>query len=143
MAERENATPPDAQRAAGVGQFFAKTCIVAVVVSACTIFVMDWIVSITATKVDELTTRTTAKWEASVIRTLANVREQWAETPLGGAGFWTKMEDEIDRMAEPSNDLPAERKQKLTNNVRTIIARWRPLIDAAQAEMQKQPPSPQ
>ena len=70
MMETQNATPPDAQRAAGMGQFFAKTCIVAVVVSA---------VSITATKVDELTTRTTAKWEASVIRTLANVRERQNE----------------------------------------------------------------
>jgi hypothetical protein len=50
------------------------------------------------------------------------------------------VEEELDRAASPASDLPPERKQKLINNVRTIVARWRPVIDALQED---RPPTEQ
>jgi hypothetical protein len=57
--------------------------------------------------------------------------------PRGGPQFWGKIEQKLDRAADVSSDLPPEKKQKLINDVRVIVARWRPFIDAVQSEMQK------
>ncbi len=54
-----------------------------------------------------------------------------------GARFWGKIEREFDRAADPAADLPADKKQKLLNDVHVIVARWRPFLDAAQSELQK------
>jgi hypothetical protein len=108
--------PPD------IVPFAVKTCIVAVVISACTIFVVDWIVS---------------DLQDFSLQMMATVRDQINSTPIGGAKVWTKIERELDRAADPTTDLPPQKKQKLINDVRVIIARWRPFLDAAQDELQK------
>ena len=113
------ATATPSRAFGGIGQFLLKTCIVAVVISACTIFVANSII----TSLDK-----------TAIRAVANLREQWAATPIGGHQFWTKLERELDHMADPASDLPPEKKQKLINDVRVIAARWRPLLDAMQPE---------
>ena len=97
-----------------VQQFAIKTCIVAVVISACTIFVSDWLIQ--------------------------DVKESLA-LPRGGPVFWAKLERALDRAAGPREDLPPEKKQKLINDVRTIVARWRPFLDAIQNELQKPTPN--
>jgi hypothetical protein len=117
-------TPTTKDPFGGIGQFIIKTCIVAIVISASSIFVVDWII-------DSL--------EDSTGRTLANFQAQAAHTTIGGRQFWTKIENELDSVADPSSDLAPEKKQKLINDVRVIVARWRPFIDAAQNEMQKPP----
>ena len=122
-ARRKGWMPPD------IVQFTIKTCVVAVVISACTIFVIDWIVS----DLQDLALQTIA----SVRDQIAGVRDQIDHTTIGGEKFWTKVEHELDRAADPKSDLPPQEKQKLINDVRVIVARWRPFVDAAQDELQK------
>ena len=93
--------------------FAAKTCIVAVVVTACAVFAADWVIG---------------SAEDSFARSVRSVQQ----TSIGGRKFWARLEEELDRAAAPASDLPPERKQKLINNVRILTARWRPLIDALQ-----------
>ncbi len=106
----------------GLGLFVVKTCIVAVVIAVCVVVVANLIVETV---------------EDSAAHTIANVHAQWMQTPIGGRQFWTKLERELDRAADPKADLPPEEKQKLLEDVRVIAARWRPFIDALQGETPK------
>jgi hypothetical protein len=98
--------------------FAVKTCIVVVTISVCVLFVAEEVVY---------------NLQDAVARTISDVRT----TPIGGRQAWTKLEEELDRAANPSNDLPPEKKQKLLNDVHVIVARWRPFLEAIQSEMQK------
>jgi hypothetical protein len=42
-----------------------------------------------------------------------------------------------DRAADPSTEMPPEKRQELHNDVHVIAARWRPFIKAIQSEMEK------
>lgn len=95
--------------------FAIKTCIVAVVISACTIFVADWIIG---------------DFKDAIGNTIGKT---------SGGPFWGKIERELDRAADPATDLPPEKKQKFLKDVRVIVARWRPFLDAVQSELQKPP----
>jgi len=112
-----------------IAQFAVKTCIVAIVISASTIFVANWIME---------------SLETSATRGLRALREEiraeFQKTPIGGPRFWGKVEQELDRAADPASDLPPDKKQKLVNDVRVITARWRPFVDAVTTEMQKPAP---
>jgi hypothetical protein len=101
--------------------FAIKTCLVAIV----TIFAALWIIDSVASTIRE-----------SVVYTMAELREQ-VQIPRGGPQFWGKIEQQLDRAADVSSDLSPEKKQKLINDVRVIVVRWRPFIDAVQSEMQK------
>ena len=101
--------------------FAIKTCLVTVA----TIFAALWIIDSVASTIRE-----------SVVYTMAELREQ-VQIPRGGQQFWGKIEQQLDRQADASSDLPPEKKQKLINDVRVIVARWRPFIDAVQSELQK------
>ena len=103
--------------------FAIKTGVVAIV----TVFAALWIIDSVANTVRE-----------SVVYTMAELHEQ-VQFPLGGKQFWGKIEQELDHLADASSDLPPEKKQKLINDVRLIVARWRPFIDAVQNEIQKPP----
>ncbi len=96
-----------------IGQFVIKACIVAVVFVACTVFATDWIIG--------------------------TLKESIGGTTIGGPQFWARIERELDRAADPASDLSPDEKQKLVNDVRVIVARWRPFIDAVQSELQKPP----
>ena len=102
--------------------FAIKTGLVAVI----TVFAALWIIDSVANTIRE-----------SVVYTMAELRE--LQFPLGGKQFWGKIEQELDHLADTSSDLPPEKKQKLINDVRLIVARWRPFIDAVQSEIQKPP----
>ena len=102
--------------------FAIKTCIVSVIITACVLYVAD-------TAIETL--------QDSVEHTVFRLREQLAQTPIGGRQFWSRIEEELDRAADPSSDLSPEKKQKIVRDVRLLVARWRPFIDAAQSEMQK------
>ena len=104
--------------------FVVKTLIVAVVISVCVIYVVDWVIS----DVRDLANNT-----------INEVRAELRAVPVSGRPFWTKLEGELDRAADDSSDLPPEQKQKLLRDVHVIVARWRPFIDAVQEEMQKPP----
>jgi hypothetical protein len=107
------ARPPIDERFLGnIVGFAIKACIVAVVISASTIFVADSIID--------------------------SVKDAIA-SGTSGAQFWGKIERELDRAADPASDLPPEKKQKLLNDVRVIVVRWRPFLDTVQSELRKAP----
>ena len=43
--------------------------------------------------------------------------------------FWPRLEANIEKAADPSNDLSPERKAKLEAAIRILRARWKPLLD--------------
>lgn len=102
--------------------FAIKTCIVAGAISLSAIFVIEWTIS----SVKEFTDHTVENVRAAL----------QSNGPIGGRKFWTGVERELDRAAAPGSDLPAAQKQKLVDDVRIIVARWRPLIDAVYDGMQ-------
>lgn len=58
--------------------------------------------------------------------------EQLERTVIGGNRFWTKLERELDRLADPRTDLTPEKKQKILSQIKVISDRWRPfLVEAA------------
>jgi hypothetical protein len=119
MSEADKTARPAGQNLSGSVVLFAvKTCIVAVVISISTIFVANWLIE---------------SLEDSTAQTIARLRE----TSIGGHQFWAKIEHELDRAADPASDLPPAKKHKLVNDVRVIVARWRPFIDAVQDELKK------
>jgi hypothetical protein len=115
---------PVANSSSWIVPFAIKTCLLAVVISACTIFVVDSIID---------------SVEDATARAVVNVRAQLMDTPIGGQQFWIKLEHELDRAADPASDLPPEKKQKLINDMRVIVARWRPFVDTFERETQKPP----
>ncbi len=57
------------------------------------------------------------------INWLSNVKS----VKFGGHQFWTRLENELNRMAR-TDDLPEAKKQKLLADIRAIAAKWRPFI---------------
>jgi hypothetical protein len=49
-------------------------------------------------------------------------------TKVGGAQFWTKVEDELERAADPAHDIPPEKKRKLLSQIQVLVERWRPFM---------------
>jgi hypothetical protein len=45
-----------------------------------------------------------------------------------GREFWTRIEKELDRLADPQNDLTPEKKQRILLQIRTVVNNWRPLV---------------
>jgi hypothetical protein len=124
MSETPKIGESGADLAATVAPFIIKTCVVAAVVTACTIFAADWIIG----SAEESFGRS--------FKTVQQAVRSVQETSIGGRKFWARLEEELDSAASPAADLPPERKQKLINNVRTIAARWRPVIEALQDDKQ-------
>jgi hypothetical protein len=53
-------------------------------------------------------------------------------TAIGGNRFWSKLEGELDRLADPRTDFTLEKKQKILSQIKVISDRWRPfLVDVA------------
>jgi hypothetical protein len=48
-----------------------------------------------------------------------------------GRTFWSNVERELDRAADPASDLPEEKKQKLLSDIRRLADRWRPFVTEA------------
>jgi hypothetical protein len=117
-AETEAVVPAKAGWSAGILSFAIKTCIVGVVIYTCAVFTTDAILE-------------------SVNDTIHSVKS----VRIGGAPFWEKIEHELDRAADPSSDLPPEKKQKIINDLRIIVARWRPVIEAIQGDTAKPAPT--
>lgn len=88
-----------------IGAFAAKAVIAAVVVLATLAISANIVVS------------------AVINQVRANVLSE-----VGGNVFWTKVEDELERLARGDGISP-EKKQKIVSNVRAISIRWRPFID--------------
>jgi hypothetical protein len=68
-----------------------------------------------------------------VIRSTVNdIQARIERVPtIGGRKFWENAEQALERLSDARNDLPAEKKQKLLTEVRTIVERWRPFVNEA------------
>ncbi len=97
------------RQSGGLLKFAIKACIVAVIVSASTIFIINSVAD--------------------------RFRDVFANA--SGRPFWTKVERELDHAAAPESDLPPEKKEKLLRDIHVIVARWRPFLDAVSSELQK------
>jgi hypothetical protein len=110
-----------------IGQFAVKTVIV-----AGAIVVSMWIM---LDVLDDFADRRMQQFE----RTLRSA------TSLGGRQFWTKLENQLEQLADPKSDIPAEKKQKILAQIKVISDRWRPFLMEAGAAIEgetKQPAKP-
>jgi hypothetical protein len=113
VASEESRRNSSHRQSGSLLQFVIKACVIAVIVSASAIFVINSVVD--------------------------KVRDVFANST--GRPFWTKVERELDHAAAPESDLPPEQKEKLLHDIHVIVARWRPFLDAVSSELQK-PVSP-
>ncbi len=63
-------------------------------------------------------------------------------THVGGSQFWSRLDKELANAADPKNDMPAERKQKLLANIHILVDRWQPFIAEAERAFSTPAPSP-
>jgi hypothetical protein len=64
-------------------------------------------------------------------RVIQNARRSFEGSAMTGKQFWTRVETEISRQAEPGRELPEAERQKLLANIRVLVARWRPFVAEA------------
>ena len=107
-----------------IGQFLIKTVIVAVA-----IVVSAWIM---LDVLDDFADRRMQQFE----RTLRSA------TSLGGRQFWTKLENQLEELADPKADLPPEKKQKILAQIKVISDRWRPFLQEAASSIEGKPDKP-
>ena len=104
-----------------IGQFLIKTVIV-----AAAIVVSAWIL---LDVLDDFADRRMQQVE----RTLQSA------TKLGGRQFWTKLENQLDQLADPRSDLPPEKKAKILAQIKVVADRWRPFVREATASIEGEP----
>jgi hypothetical protein len=56
--------------------------------------------------------------------------------------FLPRLEQELDRAAQPDRELPPEKKQKLLSDIRIVVDRWRPFVTEATAIFAPKNPPP-
>lgn len=117
VANRSAAEKPSSN----IGQFAIKVGIVAA------FFVAAVVVSgvLIGSRVEQARSRVEQAIESSV----NNVKS----ARIGGASFWSKVENELDRMASPNSDLPEAKKQKLLADLHAIADKWRPFATELQS----------
>ena len=126
METRDEATSPAADMRLGpISQFAVKTVIItaAIVVSA-------WIM---LDILDDFADRRMQQFERSLR----------SATSLGGRQFWTKLENQLDQLADPKSDLPPEKKAKILAQIKVVADRWRPLLLEAASAVEGDAPKPQ
>jgi hypothetical protein len=116
-------SPPQRQRSE-LGQFTLKALIIIGLIAGAFMLSGAWI-------------------ERIVANTEAKMQQY---TKVGGAQFWTKVEGELERAADPAHDMPQEKKRKLLSQIHVLVERWRPFmaeIAPLFADFQKPAPSAQ
>lgn len=53
--------------------------------------------------------------------------------------FWPRLEANIEKAADPSNDLSPERREKLIAAIRVLRERWKPFLDELVADSKSEP----
>jgi hypothetical protein len=124
METSDEATSRADMRLGPIGQFAVKTAIIAGAIVASAWIILDVL--------DDFADRRMQQFE----RTLRSA------TSIGGRQFWTKLETQLDQLADPKSDIPAEKKQKILAQIKVISDRWRPFLMEAAASIEgdtKQP----
>jgi hypothetical protein len=104
-------------RLGAMGQFTLKIAIVSVA-----IVLSGWII---VNILDDFASRRMQELDAT-IRSAA---------VIGGRGFWTKLEEELDKGADPRMDISPEKKRKILSQIRIISDRWRPFLAEAASSL--------
>jgi hypothetical protein len=107
--------PVGATARGDLGNFTAKSAIVVGII-ALAVFVLAQMLAF--------------RFEQIADRVAANIESVRADL-RGGGGFWSRIENGIEDMADPRHDLPPEKKQKILSEIRTIAEKWRPFIAEA------------
>jgi hypothetical protein len=111
METTQEASPQPIDSGLGpIGQFALKTVIVSAAIVVSGWFVLDLL--------DDFATRRMEQLE----RTIRSA------TAIGGRPFWTKLERQLDALADPETDISAEKKQKILSQIKVISDRWRPFV---------------
>jgi hypothetical protein len=114
MESAEGSTPKVIELHLGpIGQFALKTAIVAVAIVLSAWIMLDVLEGFATRRMEQLET---AMRSATVI---------------GGRQFWTKLEDELDKLADPRTDISPEKKRKILSQIKVISDRWRPFLSEA------------
>ena len=69
----------------------------------------------------------------------ARVDQIRAATRVNGKVFWGRLEENIVKAADPSNDLSPERKARLLAAVQTLAERWRPFLSEIAVDTSRPP----
>jgi hypothetical protein len=123
MEQTREPTSPGAEARIGpLGQFTVKTAIVSLA-----IVLSGWVM---LDILDDFATRRMQQLDAAV-------------RSIGGRQFWTKLEEELDKFADPRTDISPEKKRKILSQIRTISDRWRPFLnEAASSIVEESDPAP-
>ena len=62
---------------------------------------------------------------------LTKVRPALQFERISGRDLWERIETNLDKLADPQSDLPAEKKAKILANIRVVRDRWWPFVEAA------------
>jgi hypothetical protein len=115
-AIKEPASGSARPRLGPIGQFAVKTAIVSAAIMWCGLIAFDYL--------DDMISRRMEQLEVA-LRPVATI---------GGKQFWTKLEEELDKQADPRADLSSEKKQKILSQIKIVADRWRPfLMEASSA----------
>jgi len=60
---------------------------------------------------------------------------------IGGSPFWTKLENELDRIADPQSGLSPEKQEKLLIKLRAASNKWKPFLAEVYAIVTEPPPA--
>ena len=118
METTDETTSQAEMRLGPIGQFAVKTVIIAGVTVVSAWIMLDVL--------DDFADRRMQQFE----------RTMRSATSLGGRQFWTKLENQLDQLADPKSDLPPEKKQKIFAQIKVVADRWRPFVQEAAASIE-------
>ena len=78
--------------------------------------------------------------ESKISQAAADIRS----IKIGGPDFWKKVENEIDRAADPKQGLPPEKRRQILTKLHALSVQWKPFIDEAYSALtdnQSEPPT--
>jgi hypothetical protein len=107
------ADPVALARSQGLAQFTLKVGIVVVLVAIGIVVTTNLV----ATKIEA----TRVAWQTTL--------QDYSK--IGGAQFWSKVEKTLDNLANPKNEMPEDKRQKILSDIRAIRDRWWPFIAEA------------
>ncbi len=117
-----NESPPQDRteplRVGPLTQFALKTAIVTVAIVVAMTFLLDSVFANLNTVL-----RQNIEIVRADVRALTNLKGKF-----GGRDVWNKLETELERAADPKNEIAPERKKKILANLRIVADRWRPVV---------------
>jgi hypothetical protein len=83
-----------------------------------------------ANTMNRLVDRTTRSVNELVDRTTHSIADTVQTTGVGGKQFWSAVENQLTKLADPKNEIPPERQARIVAELRVLTARVKPFTDA-------------